>query len=385
MLRPIQNSLPTSSKRVSRQHCVCIDTVLCLTDFDKRPARINAAICAEVETTMKEDLPPCSEWTEVAINSKLADIVAKVSGRAFVGEELCQDPEYLDCAKNYTLLLFGAVFQIKPIRPWLRPFLVPRLPAIQQLRDMEKRAARHLEPIVRERMEAEKNDPNWQKPDDMMQWLINHGAEQPGGLSVEYLAEKQLGLIFAAIHTTTGSATNIIYALAATPEYHDPLREEIANAMSENDGKITTRAMQQMVKLDSYMKEVFRLYPNNIGTHIREYNMISHNLTIPASILRTSGSQRHQPLKRPIHPPRCGALSPRRRHLRRLGSLSQQLYFRRLPALQAAPGRHTERSRAQPIRHDQRVEPWMGIREPRLPRALLCGQRNQNDGCETAA
>jgi hypothetical protein len=63
---------------------------------------------------MKEHLPPCSKWTEVAINSKLADIIAKVSGRAFVGEELCQDPEYLDCAKNYTLLLFGAVFQTFP-------------------------------------------------------------------------------------------------------------------------------------------------------------------------------------------------------------------------------------------------------------------------------
>jgi hypothetical protein len=198
---------------------------------------------------------------------------------------------------------------------------------------MEKRAARHLEPIVRERMEAEKNDPNWQKPDDMMQWLINHGAEQPGGLSVEYLAEKQLGLIFAAIHTTTGSATNIIYALAATPEYHDPLREEIANAMSENDGRITMRAMQQMVKLDSYMKEVARLYPNGIGTYLRESNMIFPTLTTPPSILRTSRSQRHQPLKRPIHPPRCVALSIRRRHLHRLGSLSRQLYFRRLPTL----------------------------------------------------
>jgi hypothetical protein len=161
-----------------------------MTDSDERVARINAKIGAEVETTMREHLPSCSEWTEVAINSKLLDIIAKVSGRAFVGEDLYQDPEYLDCAKNYTLLLFAAVFEIKPIRSWLKPFLVPRLPAIQQLRNVEKRAVRGLEPLVRERMEAEKNDPDWQKPDDMIQWLINHSAEQ-GGLSVEYLAEQQ--------------------------------------------------------------------------------------------------------------------------------------------------------------------------------------------------
>ena len=34
-------------------------------------------------------------------------------------------------------------------------------------------------------------------------------------------------MIFAAIHTTTATATNIFYTLAATPEYIEPLREEI--------------------------------------------------------------------------------------------------------------------------------------------------------------
>lgn len=32
----------------------------------------------------------------------LVDVVAKISGRIFVGPELCQDPEYLDSASNYT-------------------------------------------------------------------------------------------------------------------------------------------------------------------------------------------------------------------------------------------------------------------------------------------
>ena len=216
---------------------------------------------------MNHYLPPCNDWTEVAINSKLVDIVAKVSGRVFVGPDLCQDPEYLDCGSNYTILLIEAIRAIKPIRPWLRPFVVPRLPEILRLRDMEKRAAKHLQPMVQERMEAEKNDPNWQKPDDMMQWLLNRSAEH-GVVSVEGLAKVQLGLIFAAIHTTTMTATNILYTLAVTPEYIDPLREEIREVMAENDGKITTRALQQMVKLDSYMKEVTRHYPPGISMYL---------------------------------------------------------------------------------------------------------------------
>jgi cytochrome P450 len=95
----------------------------------------------------------------------------------------------------------------------------------------------------------------------MMQWLMDRSKEHYGVVSVEELAFLQLGLIFAAVHTTSLTATNIIYTLAVTPEYIKPLREEIITAMSNNDGQVTTRALGQMVKLDSYMKEVMRLYP----------------------------------------------------------------------------------------------------------------------------
>jgi cytochrome P450 len=210
-------------------------------------------------------LPACDDWTEVNINSKLVDIIAKVSGRIFVGPDLSQDPEYLECGSQYTIVLAEAVRVIKLIRPWLRPFLVPRLPEMQKLRDMEKRAIKHLQPIVRARLEAQKNDPNWEKPDDMLQWLLNRSVEHKD-ITVEYLAKVELGLIFAAIHTTTMTATNIVYTMAVTPEYIQPLREEIRTAMQENGGQLTTRALQQMVKLDSYMKEVFRLYPPGFST-----------------------------------------------------------------------------------------------------------------------
>jgi hypothetical protein len=54
-----------------------------------------------------------------------------------------------------------------------------------------------------------------------------------------------------------------LYTLASTPEYLQPLREEIRTVMAENNGTITTRALQQMEKLDSYMKESMRFYPAN--------------------------------------------------------------------------------------------------------------------------
>ncbi|XP_014550059.1 hypothetical protein COCVIDRAFT_116609 [Bipolaris victoriae FI3] len=250
-------------------------------------SRLNPVICEEVNAAVREYLPTCNDWTEVNINSKLVDIVAKVSGFIFVGPELSSDPEYLDCCSNYTVRLVDAVNAIKTIRPWLRPFLVPCLPEIAKLREMETRAAKHLEPIVRERLAAEKNDPNWQKPDDMLQWLLNQSVGK-GTFTAEKLAKMQLTLIFAAIHTTTMTATSVLYTLAAMPEYTQPLREEIRDAMHENDGVINSRALQSMIKLDSYMKEVTRLHTPFTTSFTRRALKgihLSNGQYIPAGVL----------------------------------------------------------------------------------------------------
>jgi cytochrome P450 len=224
---------------------------------------------------MRVHMPPSDEWTEVNVNSKLVDIVTRVSGRIFVGPELCQDPEYLHCGSNYTLRVMDVVNAVKKMSPWLRPFLASRLPEVKNLRAMEQRAAQLLEPFVRQRMESEKNDPNWVKPEDMMQWVINRHAAEGVPISAEEMAKLQLGFVFAAVHTTTMTATNIIYTLATTPEYIQPLREEIRTVMADNDNTITSRALQQMVKLDSYMKEVTRLYPPGISKP--SPNLFSHS------------------------------------------------------------------------------------------------------------
>jgi hypothetical protein len=85
----------------------------------------------------------------------LVDIISQVSGRVFVGPELCRDPEYLACGTNYTVDLMIAVGAIKRLRPWLRPFLAPRLPEIQKLREWEHRARKFLEPVIDQRQNAE--------------------------------------------------------------------------------------------------------------------------------------------------------------------------------------------------------------------------------------
>jgi cytochrome P450 len=245
---------------------------------------MNHIIRQEVDTCVPKYLPDCSDWTGVTIYKTIVDIVAQVSGRIFVGAELCEDPKYLDCANNNTINFLDSVTAVKKLRPWLRPIMAPRTPEIRRLRQREKEANDYIRPLVHKRLEAAKNDPTWEKPDDMLQWMLDRGACD--NISVEDYAKGQLGLIFAAIHTTSLVATAVLYTLAATPEYVGPLREEIRGVIAEYDGNITAKALQQMEKLDSYMKEVNRVYPPGYSTFCPPYLEYTNILTTPASFGR---------------------------------------------------------------------------------------------------
>jgi hypothetical protein len=164
-------------------------------------------ICSEVEEAMQDEMPPCEDWTPVGIYMTLVNVVAKVSGRVFVGPELCRNEDYLDSGKFYTLDLMEAQRAVSQMKPWLRPFLANRLSQVKALRKREEVAHRFLDPIVQARREA-MNDPDWEKPDDFLQWILNR-SDNYGVNTTDHIATLQLGIIFAAIHTTTLTATNM--------------------------------------------------------------------------------------------------------------------------------------------------------------------------------
>ena len=137
-----------------------------------RPVRLNPTISDEVEEAMRLELPQTGSWSEVNINSKLLRIVAMASGRIFVGPELCRDEAYLDAAINYTVDLMTAVHLVAFTPVWLRPIVASFLPQIRKLKTRVQQADDFLRPVVAARRKAAQ-DPEYQKPDDMLQWIID--------------------------------------------------------------------------------------------------------------------------------------------------------------------------------------------------------------------
>ncbi|KAH8651174.1 cytochrome P450 [Xylariales sp. PMI_506] len=246
-------------------------------------ARLNTVIVDEVAETMRIEMPETTEWTEVNINSKLLRVVAMVSGRIFVGPELCRDERYLDAAINYTVDMMIAVYAITLIPSWLRPLLAPILPPVKKLNRRIKEADAFLRPVVAARREAAE-EPGHQKPDDMLQWIMD-SQQKFGEKNDEELARYQLSVSFAAIHTSTLVATNAFYTLAAMPELIPELREDVQQAIAQEGGVLSTIALQRMKKLDSFMREVLRCYPlafGGVSRKVLKPFTLSTGETIPA-------------------------------------------------------------------------------------------------------
>ncbi|KAJ0368801.1 hypothetical protein COL26b_010686 [Colletotrichum chrysophilum] len=107
---------------------------------------------------------------------------------------------------------------------------------------------------------------DYEKPDDMLQWLIDaQDKSKNGSRNDAELAIWQLGASFTAIHTTTATATNALYTLASMQDIIPVLREEIQEALAGSGNEFTNAALQNMVKLESFLTESMRTYPMSAG------------------------------------------------------------------------------------------------------------------------
>ncbi|OHF00854.1 cytochrome P450 [Colletotrichum orchidophilum] len=245
--------------------------------------RLNPIIADEVIEALRTELPQSCDWTEVKIMDKMMRVIAKASGRIFIGPELCRNEEYLDAAIYYTVDLMKAVRRVANITPWLRPFTAARTPEVKKVHYRVEEADKFLRPVVTARKEAEKS-PDYQKPDDMLQWIME-SQKKFGQKNDRELARYQLGISFAAIHTTTVTTANALYTLAAMPELVPMLRDDIQQALSESNGVFTSGAMQNMKKLDSFLKETMRFYSLGSTTFQRKVLKtftLSNGQVIPA-------------------------------------------------------------------------------------------------------
>ena len=219
----------------------------------------------ELNYAMQVEIPSCDkDWAGVHINDVTIGIVARISARVFVGPDLCRDTKWLHTSIHFTKSLGMTRNLLRLFPAALRPVAARLLPSYWRIYSNLSAAQRMICPIIRERRAAEASDPNYEKPNDFLQWMMDEA--RPGEDHPNDIAHRQLLVSLASIHTTSMQVSHFIYDICSHPEYFEPIREEIVSVLRE-DGGFKKPTLNKLRKMDSFLKESQRLNPPLTSKH----------------------------------------------------------------------------------------------------------------------
>jgi hypothetical protein len=209
-----------------------------------------------------KELGSCEDWTAIYLYQKLVRVIALMSGRIFVGLPLCREKEWIETTVTYTEDIMIARELIALIPTIMRRFTVHLLPPIRRLKHYSERGAALLAPLIKGHLAGEASEKSFEEPevnkgDTMVYWMLKYMNIK----SVHEVARNQMALSFAAIHTTTVAACQVIFDLVCRPEYITALRDEIQQVINKDGyedgiaGKLKKQSIAKLRKLDSFLKE----------------------------------------------------------------------------------------------------------------------------------
>lgn len=223
---------------------------------------ITGDLCEETDLAFNEYLGNSPEWKSIQFMRSCPELVARLSTRVFMGPEMARNKTWLKIVVRYTIALMLTVRGMRMIPEGLRPYLHWLLPQNLYLRRLTNQArglvAKELVKRRAARAERLRNGEKTSKTADSLGWMMDmaEGRTTSDGKPFDYNGA-QLGLTFAAIHTTSDLLTKVMHKLVEFPEYIPPLREEMVTILREDGWKKT--GLYKMKFMDSFLKEVQRL------------------------------------------------------------------------------------------------------------------------------
>ncbi|KAK6859215.1 hypothetical protein PG995_005068 [Apiospora arundinis] len=206
---------------------------------------------------------------EVPVYSAVQDIICQVTNRVFVGLPFCRNPDLLKNGVAFAMDIPLAANLLKFVWEPLRPlvalvFMVPsRLHTNRFVKILRPEVERRIADYDARQADPETKAADGGVPNDFLQWSLQQAKAlgDPYMYSTYTLASRVLLLNFASIHTSSFAMANAVFDIAASasPAQIDELRAEIKSVLAEHGGVWNKRAIQQMHKLDSTMRESQRM------------------------------------------------------------------------------------------------------------------------------
>ncbi|KAJ5665206.1 uncharacterized protein N7477_007654 [Penicillium maclennaniae] len=207
-------------------------------------------------------IPIEDKWTAIEPQKLFVHLISRATSRVMAGESLCRNEEWLNAAGRYSVNVGLCLILLRPFPNFLRPFVAPFLPPVQQMKKQVRFTKDLFVPIINKRRKAEAaKDPGYIKPDDFLQWMMD-GTEEEQDQDPEALAHHMLLLVsLAVVHTSTMAMCHILYDLIHHPEYLEPLREEITKTLPDGWANATKASFEAQRRMDSFLRESQRFGP----------------------------------------------------------------------------------------------------------------------------
>ncbi|CAI7637535.1 unnamed protein product [Penicillium glandicola] len=237
---------------------------------------ISLRLSKETGAILRESLPSSAEWKPYPLAPKIPYMVARLSSLIFVGETISHDDEWIDVSVNYAIDAFMAMRDVREWPSILHPVVHWFLPSTQKLRKHLEMARSIISREIDRRAliragRLPADDPP--RGPDALDWY-RETAEARKNFAFDQSCA-QVGLALAAIHTTSNLLTNVMYDLAAYPEYFQPLRDEI-RAVAAEDGVLKKTSLLKLKLMDSVMKESQRTHPLSLTS----MNRLAHKKVV---------------------------------------------------------------------------------------------------------
>ncbi|CAG8464066.1 10196_t:CDS:10, partial [Scutellospora calospora] len=206
------------------------------------------------------------------IESVLSNIVSIPIANIVVGEECYHFGDILETFRQLTNSIAKISF-VPPILAFIHPWLHQQFVTFgwNPIAKHRNIIINRIRPVIEKRLKEKKElGDAWVAPLDALQVYLNDPAVAPDldPNHVNYvLIADSIGLIvFAAMSTTSHSASYVLYNLAGREEYWQELYEEAQEINKQcNENELTSDDIAKMVKLDSFVKESLRLAINIIS------------------------------------------------------------------------------------------------------------------------
>ncbi|KAK3350590.1 cytochrome P450 [Neurospora tetraspora] len=200
-----------------------------------------------------------TEYKKVCVYETSQRIIGPATNCVLVGKPFFRNLEFLDTAMAYA--------QAVPLTATILRFVWEPLP--DEARQRDRDGHKPMDP----------------EPNDSLQWSIRQAKQMgdPYLWSPTTLTVRVMILDFAALHTTSFAITHALLDLAAPKQkYIDALRDEVQSVLAEHGGEWNKRALAQMVKVDSVLRESQQLNsPVSVG--------LTRNVTAKEEIITPSG------------------------------------------------------------------------------------------------